>query len=90
MTVACPYCFTPLPADEIGLRCVGACSAEPDSQATAYAGQPYLVPPVYRMVRSTETKQLPSYAAACRPPRRSASSAIGICPRTGGGRLCSP
>jgi len=81
MTVACPYCFTPLPADEIGLRCVGACSAEPDSQATAYAGQPYLVPPVYRMVRSTETKQLPSYVLCRRCGMQTSQEICLVCHR---------
>ena len=81
MIVACPYCFTPLPADEIGLRCVGACSAEPDSQATAYAGQPYLVPPVYRMVRSTETKQLPSYVLCRRCGMQTSQEICLVCHR---------
>ena len=65
MTAACPYCFTPVPNDELTVRCVGHCEQRPDQAASDYTGHEMMCTPIFRMVRDKETKILPS-SVICR------------------------
>ena len=81
MTASCPYCFTPVEADRIGFRCVGACIPRPDVQASFYAGKSLAVPPVYCMIRNDRTKQLPTYVVCRRCGARTAQEVCLVCHR---------
>ena len=81
MTASCPYCFTPVEADRIGFRCVGACIPRPDVQASFYAGKSLAVPPVYCMIRNDRTKQLPTYVVCRRSGAQTAQEVCLVCHR---------
>ncbi|WP_273182760.1 hypothetical protein [Actinomyces massiliensis] len=81
MTASCPYCFTPVEADRIGFRCVGACIPRPDAQASFYAGKSLAVPPVYCMIRNDRTKQLPTYVVCRRCGAQTAQEVCLVCHR---------
>ena len=81
MTASCPYCFTPVEADRIGFRCVGACIPRPDVQASFYAGKSLAVPPVYCMIRNDRTKQLPTYVVCRRCGAQTAQEVCLVCHR---------
>lgn len=76
---ACPYCFTDLAATSAAFRCIGSCSPEPDSWATAYSGKERLLPPVTIMAPDPVSGRLPTSVTCMMCGRATSQEACPAC-----------